>query len=441
MVDQSLAELLMQHGLDDQTAQQLQNTVSGSDLINLINSLNLPDSQSAVAQANQILHRYGVSIKEAAMNNDHLYRMYKGTDSTQTVAEQPIENLKSMLQSNNPEDHLLVREGFNYYTIMEEPLSEELIEWLDNHKIEFLTNGRGHFHIKCEDRDHAYKVGRAISGLMRRQRLVRDSASAGDEMMSEKNNAKRREREAKEKLSNFKQRNPIALQALQLQAKTGGPMDDATRRKKQQTDSFGRGAKHKSSGKWDEQIDSIVAESERPVELGVVRNGKLRMVAEADIDMQLNEGVMGLANVNPLFRLRELAGLPPTMPEPAVEPTSLAPPENDFDSSQEVMPSEPMSDLDGLGDLEPSPDMAAGSGMDPTMDPAMSVDVAGVPGPQAIPSPAMTEIDNHLNNVQLQLPDIKMSEYKILIHKLQDLTNQLQAMGRDYLGERRAMKR
>jgi hypothetical protein len=52
-------------------------------------------------------------------------------------------------------------------------------------------------------------------------------------------------------------------------------------------------------------------------------------------------------------------------------------------------------------------------------------------------SEAMSQIEDGLNNIQTMLADIRLSEYKSLIQKLQDLTNQVQMMGRDYLGERR----
>jgi hypothetical protein len=49
----------------------------------------------------------------------------------------------------------------------------------------------------------------------------------------------------------------------------------------------------------------------------------------------------------------------------------------------------------------------------------------------------MAQIEDALNSIQTGLADIRLSEYKSLIKKLQDLTNQAQMMGRDYLGERR----
>jgi hypothetical protein len=422
MVDQSLSQLLVQHGIDNQTATQLQNTISGSDLINLINCLTVSNSTSAVAQANQILRGYGVSIKEAAMNTDRLHRMYRGLDSQNEVAEQaeqPLENLMPIAESDNPEDRMLAMEGFNYIAIMEQPaLSDQLIEWLDQNKIEFLTNGRGHFHIKCEDRDHAYKVGRTISGLMRKQRYVRDSKVPGEARVAETTNWQKRANQAKEKLAMMTPRNPHNKDLQRMQSKAG-VIDP--KRKMDQKDERGRGAKHKKR-EWDEAIDKL-AENKAPT-----------------LDHNLNEGVVGFADVIPLFRLRELAGLPPTPMDPPVDPVGVEPPSADgadVDIAPDIAAPDPSVDLavpvdsapvDSLsGDVDP---------IAPDADAPVNVDVVG----GATPSPAMASIDDHLNNVQLQLPDIKMSEYKILVHKLQDLATQLQAMGRDYLGEKRTLK-
>jgi hypothetical protein len=54
-----------------------------------------------------------------------------------------------------------------------------------------------------------------------------------------------------------------------------------------------------------------------------------------------------------------------------------------------------------------------------------------------VESQAYTCILGYLNDVQTSLGDVKLSEYKSLVKKLEDLTMQVRGMGRDYLGERR----
>ena len=98
---------------------------------------------------------------------------------------------------------------------------------------------------------------------------------------------------------------------------------------------------------------------------------------------------------------------------------------------------------DGMGEL-PGGDVDMGADLDGSIDAD-----AGIPGaigtdPMAMgmgmaptQSEAMSQIEDALNNIQTSLAEIRLSEYKSLIQKLQDLTNQAQMMGRDYLGERR----
>lgn len=51
-------------------------------------------------------------------------------------------------------------------------------------------------------------------------------------------------------------------------------------------------------------------------------------------------------------------------------------------------------------------------------------------------SEAMNSILDFLNSIQTQLPDVRLSEYKTLVIKVNDLANQVKSMGGSYLGER-----
>jgi hypothetical protein len=454
---------LIKFGVDDKSAQQIQNNLDGTDLINLVNSLNLPNHKQAVTQANNILMRYGVNIREGSMNNDRLSRMYKDLNSNKIYKQQSVEHMTPIAESNSSEDHMLAMEGYNYYTTLEPELSEELMDWLDSNKVEFLTNGEGHFHIKCEDRDHAYKVGRTISGIMSRKHIVRDSHSAEGSDMAEKADFEKQANKTKAKLAKLKPRDPNALAARMMQAKSGGPIDPQKRL--DQKDKFNRYAKHKKTIQDEEfelkssenvlvnGFEGVVTIPKGPNgTVGIIMDGKLIMVSRDEIQ-RVDEGVLSVTGVNPLFRLRELAGLPPA---PVQSPGSSMigkPPipldVSDFSGSQ---PDEPidsgMDDEFGSSLMGPDIDIDIDDtpGMDPVIDTDLDhadddgvgkVEIAGQPSQ---PSPAMRMIDDHLNNVQLNLSEIKLSEYKTLIHKLQDLSNQLQSMGRGYLGERRAMK-
>lgn len=277
-----------------------------------------------------------------------------------------------------------------------------------------------------------------------------------EEIMSEKKSGKRA-KDAEAKLSNMKDRNPVAGG---MAHKSGGGVHSDKRSK---SDSFGRGAKHKGR-RFEEEMDELavgdhvmVGEQFGTVEVpygpngtvGVKLGDDLEMVAESDVS-RLDEGVIGMTDMGPLFRLRELAGMAPA-PAESPEDEILNPemdmdtPADDLDLGSELDAEPAMDagdelDLDGGDELEVAPDM------DPAMDPLADLE-SGVPGdmPPApvedlgvpAPSEAMSTIEDSLNNIQTMLSDIRLSEYKTLVTKLNDLANQVHNMGRDYLGERR----
>jgi hypothetical protein len=74
-------------------------------------------------------------------------------------------------------------------------------------------------------------------------------------------------------------------------------------------------------------------------------------------------------------------------------------------------------------------------GSDPVEAPGGPTLAQGVMAPMQ--SEAFSQIEDHLNGVQSMLGDVKLSEYKSLVKKLEDLAGQVRLMGRDYLGERR----
>jgi hypothetical protein len=438
MEDLSLQQLLVKYGIDQNTAQRLQNDIIGSDILNLVNSLQLDNRQQAVRLANPILQKYGVTISENLM--------------IKRVAA--IEWLKELKESKSVEDRLLILEGYNYYTYLDATLGEQLTDWLESNKVEFLTNGDGHFHVKCEDRDHAYKVGRAISGIVRKQRLVRDSqvSKAGQTEMNEKQDIKARINQAKSKLANMKPRDPTALAAARMQAKNGGPMD--AQRKIDQKDQYGRKAKYKDKGKWDEEIDfkigekviyrdqyAIINSLSKGNQINLVMDGNLSWVDKRDVS-RLDETISALAPIAPLFRLRELAGLPPAPKSDMINPLGSGAIASRFDDpdddiSASLLDDDGMdSDDGGMTDapVAPNADGPMLPGVSAGMSPGMPVVTSG--GDTGC-SEAMNMIKDHLNNIQLQLPEIRLSEYKTVVAQLQSLAQQVQFMGKDYLGERK----
>lgn len=115
---------------------------------------------------------------------------------------------------------------------------------------------------------------------------------------------------------------------------------------------------------------------------------------------EINESVMGLTNIQSINRVRALAGLPGVK--------EMETPELDV----EPLPTDVVDDL-------------------PDMDPVFGDEL---PDLRPAVSDAMTDIQNSINNIQRRLSDIRMGEYKTIVKKLDDLQNQVRAMGADYLG-------
>ena len=273
---------------------------------------------------------------------------------------------------------------------------------------------------------------------------------------------KNRIKNAKEKMADMTPRNPVVTAA---KTRSGGGAHGKSGRK---DDEMGRKAKYKP--RFDEQIDFcegdqvMVGEDQGTVSIplgpdgtiGVMVSGKLQMVAEAEVS-RLDEGVMGMTKLNPLFRLRELAGLTAGPETHGIEIPQMEPPASDGPLAPGPVDLEIPMDMEldsSEADTDDSMNFELGSDeLDTEMDLPEPTDMeAGMPGdlppenpemagnPVAPQSEAMSMIEDSLNSVQAMLADIRLAEYRVLIRRLQDLTNQVQMMGRDYLGESRRKK-
>jgi hypothetical protein len=174
---------------------------------------------------------------------------------------------------------------------------------------------------------------------------------------------------------------------------------------------------------------------------------------------KVEEGVLGMSRMPGLRRMMELAGMPadqidqlgadtsipattavvgsdtPVTDEMDAVVTSALPgigADDDMDLGIEDgsgIDADDLSDDDfGMDDLEMDPSPAgsfAGDGMDMGM---------GAPMGGTDASPAYMLIDDALSSIQGSLPDVKISEYKTLIQRLEELTNQLRQIGQSYLG-------
>lgn len=442
-----LADTLMQYGITGSAAQKLKGEISGDDLMNLVSYLKNNGQGVQLNKAAQILGKYGVKLGSVKSMNNYLDAKYESLRSGKALDE----TFGVMTK---------IDEAFTYAVEVSDQNRDRVLDWLDENQVCYQATSPTNYRVECGDREVAYRTGRALSEILRKP-TVRDSVETEVTEMSK--NSKKRERAAREKIADMKPRNPVVA-AVKVRSGAGAHDGGKDPRK---VDKHGRDAKHKP--RFDEEIEND----------------------------NLNEGVMGaMKPVNPLFRLRELAGLPhideddfegievaevpPSDPEGPLGagPVDLAAPADGEElPGDEMVDDLPADDIDGgMMDtgLDGGVDMDDMGGMDdvgvePDLD-GPSDDVAalahddiggiatdpiapdaGIPGAlgsdpvdpvpgmaPAMPtqSDAMAQIEDALNNIQSGLADIRLSEYKSLIQKLQDLTNQAQMMGRDYLGER-----
>jgi len=483
----NVEQILSALGVPENTAKQLQSRMNGMDYLNLVNSLD-DDSPAGKKTAQQILSKYGIKLnKVPQMDNTRLESIFQGVhagknfdEASQMQFVRPISEMESLGAKMS---------GYsNFVRAANDTDAETLRDWLEENEFDYQNNDKHTFLVQSADREKAYRLNHFM-GKMTGKTSVMDS----DEVVEEK------KKMAKDDLP--KQRNPYA----QHLAKKGNAVH-ADKTKK--TDKWDRSAKHKGQ-QYESVTESVFSHGETvqfegadcQVQIptgpngtvGLLIDGKVRMVRESEVS-RIDEGVLGMTKVDPLYRLKELAGVKSVAkPELAeddfsatVDPNMDMDVADDFDDAElDPMGADLGSDLadDSLGGIDNAPlgaddldtgletgELSAdphslggsdlgGLGSDPVdMDSDFAAgepgDMGGVPGdipglgvganvPGMMPtdSQAYTEIQDHLNNIQNSLGDVKLSEYRSLLAKLDALSSQIRSMGRDYLGEARRLKK
>jgi hypothetical protein len=260
---------------------------------------------------------------------DHMLKIYDYIRGhKEKIAEKIIRHpfLRHISESNLPNRDQLLKEGFNYYAAFESTdLTENLLDWLEENKYNFLINEKGHFDIKCEDRDRAYRLGDSISKLMKKYhhgtKFMRDSATTKE--LVEKD-AMAKDKKVPESKKQPIRQNPAAaaLSNSRYQAKrtkTKGQIE-------KQKDRASRKAKHKltkndyvDEGTRFEVGETVLFENEQaevviangPMgSVGIMLNNKLTMVGSVSLS-RLDESVLGFSGMPTITRLQELAGMDP----------------------------------------------------------------------------------------------------------------------------------
>ena len=486
-----LAGELQRRGVEQNAALKLKGSINGNDLMNLVAAFNNKEQPyQGQIEAEKILGKYGIKLGRTNVSDNYLNAKFESLRSGSALDE----TFGVMTRVN---------EGFTYAVEVSEQTRDRVLDWLDENQVEYQATSPVAYRVECGDRDVAYRTGRALSEILSKP-TVRDSVEIEEKMAK---NPDKRVKDAKAKMADLKPRNPVVA-AVKTRGGAGAHDGGKDPRK---VDKLGRGSKHKP--RFDEEIDFAIGEDVMVGEvsgqikiphgpngtIGVIMNGKLEMVAENEVN-RLNEGVMGMMKpVNPLFRLRELAGLPMNgideddfsgieiADAPEIDPEGMlsagpvgadAPQDMDVDGMGADPVADPMPDMDGgmdagiddidvpmdttmdisddpmpdtdldvSGMVDPNAGVPGALGSDPVEMPGMSPELPGAPAmpgmAPAMPtqSDAMAQIEDALNSIQTGLAEIRLSEYKSLVQKLQDLTNQAQMMGRDYLGEQRRLKK
>jgi hypothetical protein len=174
----------------------------------------------------------------------------------------------------------------------------------------------------------------------------------------------------------------------------------------------------------------------------------------------VKEGVLGMSALPGLRRMMELAGMPadqidqlgadaaipattdvvPVSPAIDMGMSDVSPDVDDIElgiDADDAIDGDDLADV--MDDPAPAGDFADAVAMDDMggidgMDDDMGMD-DDAPATGSDASPAYMLISDALTSVQSSLPDVKISEYKTLIQRLEELTNQLRQVGQSYLGE------
>lgn len=493
----NVVEILAGLGIPAEQAKQLSNKMNGIDYLNLVNALD-DESSAGAYQAQRILKKYGINLKVPQMENNRLDSIFAGIRSGAQFEEAEAKltsHVRPISEMDSPIAGLLEASGFKQFVkVANDVDAEKLRDWLEENEIDYQNNDKHTFLVRPSDREQTYRLNKFVANCHGKTSVMDDldqgqiladnllkspfkgeygeiiaskygqlrvlgakqvtnSAGSPDWHIIAKNSKGKTFNipydtanaglyrggkfqfdesvvEEKNKMAKDlpKSRNPIAAGMVK---KTGGGAHnskDPSRR-----DPFSRKAKHK--GSFNEAV-----------------------VNEDDSD-RIDEGVLGMTRVDPIDmnRLRQLAGMKSLPADAGITETILE--DDPLEPEIEVADDFGDADLDLGGDLDSPVDDAEDFGAEDGLDldlgddtglDAEPMDLGGVPGDlppvddmmgglDVMPtnSIAYDEILNNLNAVQATLGDVKLSEYKSILAKLDILADQIRSMGRDYLGERR----
>lgn len=313
-----------------------------------------------------------------------------------------IKNKKSKTESTNllkklesSSDYLnedLINKGYNYYVHVEYPTcKDKIIDWLESNSIEFLVNQQGLFHIKCINRDLLYKIENVISNLLSKYRegidFIRDNKTINDSKIAEMKNKKIEEQP--KNIIEFATGETVLYKNKKVTIKIpNGPSNT----------------------------------------VGIIEEGKLNMVDSSEVQ-KLTEGVLGFSKMPSLNRMMELAGIEnqdsvneeddEDLEKGKISKSSIEP---DIEKTPEITKKE-ISDVNSNLNIDhPIKNKKE-----------FSLDVPPADVTPVDQSEEFIQAIAMLDQVHQLVTEMKLSEYKIFVQRLEDFTQRIQRIGREYL--------
>jgi hypothetical protein len=327
----------------------------------------------------------------------------------------PLKNSKIL------DAHYLIKEGYEYQIKSpNDKFHEQLAKWLDDQGIEYLLDNENNLIIKCGNRDNEYKTSNKVNKLMQQ---YGEKTIMSDNVKEAKNTAQKRLKAAQDRMDSLDKRSAAGGMMTQMQAQGKALPKVLPDKKAKQDKTAARGRIKKSEFEsfdnfkvgqkvFYEGKSFIVNELDCPGNtIGIVNHKHFLMVPKNEI--QLYEAVLGMTKVPELNRYLQLAGLPIQEDDSNIEMNDRETGDS-VDISKDEMPDHESARSDHIS--RPENDESPSFGDD---EPEQSEE--------------FKEAIGMLDEVHQLVTGMKLSEYKIFVQHLEDFTQRIQRLGREYL--------
>jgi len=347
-----------------------------------------------------------IDLVTALDNDDHV--------TVSSILNKKGISINGMAESNLVDRDMLERHGFNYIgEFTDIKLRNKVSKFLDEEEIEYMDDGTGCLHMKFNDRNSAYKVESAIGRMVSKNNpnFMRDHK----EMTNEINTKYKQENNipVKESKMSKEQLDENLLGSIQRLQTLSGMSVVAV-----------------------EVVDQIEEAKEKITEMpeDVLDAGPVDdmddPMSDIEIDPMGDEGIPGEVGddpiLNPMDPVGDMMDMDSAMDGVDGAEGDMGDDMGDMGVSMDPM-DDPTAEVDDFG-MDDAMDGIADVGMDdtPAMDPVESMDME---------VDVRTEIETALSDILTKAPDLKISDYKDVVHRAEEVISQIRAMGGQYLRE------